>query len=476
MNKKTVIIKSDNLSYSNFPYLPDKLYPELPSTKINKNNFLYSGVRTLFHNLKLDQDNFNTKNWNPLKKYLKPNQTVLIKPNWVMHKNPANKNSIQSLVTNSAIIKVVIDYCLIALKSKGKIIIADAPLQSCNFNKLLIKTKINILIDNYKKSFPEVVFEIIDLRITRLTNLNKLNQSQRQEPGDPLGYTLVNLGTKSLLMDIAKYSSRFRVTNYNNKMLREHHNSEVNEYLISNSVLNANLIINIPKMKCHIKAGITGALKNMVGINGHKEFLPHHITGDPSTGGDQYIHKSKIKEVYNKIYDNYWSSSIENNLKKYFQLILMDTLNKLSYIIDKDNLFDGGWQGNKTIPRTTVDINNILYYYNLDKKILSSKPVRNVLSIIDGIVAGEGDGPLRPIDKKAQVLIAGFNPLLVDLAMAKLVGFNIIKVKTLVYGLNNKRSKFKIKNLEEVCFSYNKKQISLNKLPNLNFTKPQYWM
>lgn len=259
-------------------------------------------------------------------------------------------------------------------------------------------------------------------------------------------------------------------------MLREHHNSEVNEYLISNSVLNANLIINIPKMKCHIKAGITGALKNMVGINGHKEFLPHHITGDPSTGGDQYIHKSKIKEVYNKIYDNYWSSSIENNLKKYFQLILMDTLNKLSYIIDKDNLFDGGWQGNKTIPRTTVDINNILYYYNLDKKILSSKPVRNVLSIIDGIVAGEGDGPLRPIDKKAQVLIAGFNPLLVDLAMAKLVGFNIIKVKTLVYGLNNKRSKFKIKNLEEVCFSYNKKQISLNKLPNLNFTKPQYWM
>jgi len=32
---------------------------------------------------------------------------------------------------------------------------------------------------------------------------------------------------------------------------------------------------------------------------------------------------------------------------------------------DKDNQFDGGWKGNGTISRTTIDLNNILYFYSI---------------------------------------------------------------------------------------------------------------
>ena len=90
--------------------------------------------------------------------------------------------------------------------------------------------------------------------------------------------------------------------------MRKHHNQERHEYLVANSVLSADFILNLPKLKCHIKAGITGALKNLVGINGHKEYLPHHTNGCPATGGDQYQHRSLVKPLINRVSDDYWAN------------------------------------------------------------------------------------------------------------------------------------------------------------------------
>jgi len=36
------------------------------------------------------------------------------------------------------------------------------------------------------------------------------------------------------------------------------------------------------------KAGITVSLKNLVGINGDKNWLPHHTEGNPNNGGDEH--------------------------------------------------------------------------------------------------------------------------------------------------------------------------------------------
>jgi len=46
------------------------------------------------------------------------------------------------------------------------------------------------------------------------------------------------------------------------------------------------------------------------------------------------------------------------------------------------------------------------------------------MSVIDGIIGGEGDGPLLPIPKSSGVLLAGFNPLAVDICATRLMGFD----------------------------------------------------
>jgi hypothetical protein len=48
-----------------------------------------------------------------------------------------------------------------------------------------------------------------------------------------------------------------------------------------------------------------------------------------------------------------------------------------------------------------------------------------VLSVVDGVTAGEGNGPFMPTAKPAQVLVGGADVLLVDAAAARLMGFRV---------------------------------------------------
>jgi hypothetical protein len=56
--------------------------------------------------------------------------------------------------------------------------------------------------------------------------------------------------------------------------------------------LEADVIINLPKPKTHKKTGLTGAIKNLVGLVGDKELLPHHRNGGATDGGDCYPGRS----------------------------------------------------------------------------------------------------------------------------------------------------------------------------------------
>lgn len=67
-------------------------------------------------------------------------------------------------------------------------------------------------------------------------------------------------------------------------MARAHHVG-VHQYLLAKAVLEADVVINLPKLKTHKKAGVTCALKNLIGIHGNKEYSPHHRVGDPRPEG-----------------------------------------------------------------------------------------------------------------------------------------------------------------------------------------------
>jgi len=272
---------------SNYPVnslaLPEERYPEYPwrDFKGNERNDVYRMVRDIFINIGLDKENIGKSNWNPLGDYIDSGNTVLIKPNLVKHINLAEtdmKRGMECLITHPSITRCVFDYVCIALKGKGKIIIADAPIQDCNFDEMLNNSGYGELFEYIKSLETEALkIEIGDLRGTRRIREEKyrrqVDREDLQWPG-----CIVDIKDNSNFTNVIK-KSKLRITNYHGRDTVAHHKDDKNEYCISEAALRADVIINLVKPKTHRIAGYTAALKNMIGINTRKEYLPHHRKG-----------------------------------------------------------------------------------------------------------------------------------------------------------------------------------------------------
>ena len=468
--------------YPAFPYDPPRSFPEFSTfdMRLDPTNEVYQAVRDLLIDLQLDPSNIDRPNWNPLGQFIRRGQRVLIKPNWVFHTNRLD-GSIESLVTHTSLIRTVIDYVILALDQVGTIEIADAPIQGCDFSELMKRNMVLELIEMYRSTFPQMAFSVLDLRKTILHSgrpwITGL-ESQSSSKGDPRGYELIDLHQNSLLTDIQDRSERFRVTMYDHRLMRDHHDSERHEYLVANSVLSADFIVNLPKLKCHIKAGITGALKNLVGINGHKEFLPHHTNGSPMSGGDQYRYRSRIKPLVNLVYDDHWAhASQRTKVRNVLETQLIRALRQPSKLFDRDRMFDGGWSGNDTIPRTTLDLNHVLYFYDQETGALSATQLRNVLHIVDGVIAGDGYGPLWPTSKDSAILMAGWNPLTLDACGAAVIGLDPLKVKLINHGFTHRMSRLLHASLSprDIQLDEDGVRKSAGELASRGFAIPKEW-
>jgi hypothetical protein len=83
----------------------------------------------------------------------------------------------------------------------------------------------------------------------------------------------------------------------------------------------------------------------------------------------------------------------------------------------------GAWPGNDTIWRMVFDLQRIILYGVANRPQLAADRQRQYLAIVDGVVGGEGNGPLQPLPVDIGVLIAGQDPFAVDAVMAALMGF-----------------------------------------------------
>ena len=117
----------------------------------------------------------------------------------------------------------------------------------------------------------------------------------RKNNNSDLECKLVSLNLDSSFIEVDKYWKKYGITNYNLKEMHAHHREGIHEYLIPKVVFDADVIINMPKPKTHRKAGITACMKNFVGINSKKEYLPHHRNGSMNNNGDEYPEKSWVK-------------------------------------------------------------------------------------------------------------------------------------------------------------------------------------
>ncbi len=409
---------------------PDYSQPGVSSTP----NPVYEAVRELFRMLGMDEQGYGGPNWNPLGDLIRPGSRVLLKPNLVRHYHPYGLDP-QSLVTSGSLIRAVCDYALKAAGPDGQVVIADAPLQSCDFASVLKLSGLDQVAQYYQRIGLPV--QVRDLRLVRAvvdrSSVYGKVLVQEKNPGDPLGYTGLDLGPVSLHAKRSTAAGKYRVTCYDPSRMERHHGEGRHEYVIANTVLEADVVLNLPKMKTHHKAGITGALKNFVGINGHKDCLPHHVQGSAQEGGDEYRQASWIKSVDSRLLDS--KEGVGGLLIKKGMALAHKILYAAHMRQDGNGYWEGSWYGNDTISRTTVDLNRIVRYAARDGS-LCPQPQRTVFSIVDGIIAGDRDGPLAPTPRPAGMLLAGFNPVAVDLAMARIMGFRHQAISTLRHALD----------------------------------------
>ena len=432
--KRVVVLQAEKKSYPNTPpFHPPEKYLEYPFDEIDKTNTVYKTVRDLLYHLGLDAEQYGTAQWNPFKELIHPGNTVVIKPNLVLDAHVKGAD-LYSIITHPSVIRAVVDYCSIALNGTGRLIIADTPLGHCDFNHLLESTKLPSISEFYKKK-RGVEISIYDLR----KMMYPLNEYQFTEcdskialNGDPEGYTIIDLGQLSQLSSIQE-PRKFQGTDYNRKETIQHHQGNRHEYLIPNTILHADVIISVPKLKVHKKAGVTLNLKNMVGISGDKNYLPHFQLGSPKKGGDEIPDDLSLKLQLQlrllRFGSDYFLSHHNVLLDKLVKATakLLQAINK-NFISDVDNkISPGNWHFNDTIWRVIIDLNRILFYADTTGHLQNVRK-RHYFSIIDGIIGGEQEGPIYPTPKPCGVLIGGFDPFLVDITGTTLMGFEYHKI------------------------------------------------
>lgn len=409
------------------PYHPSEPYPEYDGpTDVAAPNHVYAGVRQLFVDLGYDAEHVGTALWNPLSALIRPGQRVLLKPNLVMHRNHSGHTT-ECLITHGSIVRVVADYALRALQGSGELIIGDAPTQHCDFETAIELSGIRQVYEYLAQTSTTVPVRLVDFRVPD----HSLTKKRSQTYLDPLGFSFVDLGTASAHHGARAFDA-LRVTNYDPSLMLRHHNAEKHEYAISNSALLSDVVISLPKLKTHRLAGITCSLKNFVGINNRKDCLPHHTRGSQDEGGDEYQRKNHLKYLVTTVQE------FEDLRTSRFVRTLVKVPKKLLYLFTRrfssEKYFEGSWWGNDTIWRTTLDINRIFFFWNTRAKRLESSPQRVYLSIVDGVVAGDHDGPLAPEPIAAGILLAGTNPIAVDTVAARAMGFDWQRIPSLVRG------------------------------------------
>ena len=393
---------------------PSLIYPEGINLDIKSDDAIYDNIRNLFILMELDKKNIGLKSWNPFSDFIKPGYNVVIKPNLVYHINKLNGGSMDSMITNFSVIRPIIDYVLLALKGSGSVVLGDAPVQECEFEKVI---SINNL-DEAIKCYNNNGFNI------KLMDFRKNNN-------EDLECVTVSLDKDSSLCEIDKYYKQFAISNYDLRIMHKHHSIGRHEYLIPKIILDADVIINLPKAKTHRIAGITASMKNFVGANAKKEYLPHHRNGNIYNNGDEYPEKSILKKC---------QSFVKNYTYKHNKLIDFVNLGLRGFqkILRKNRYLKGMWYGNDTIWRTILDINKIIIYADRNGK-MQRKAQRVVLNLADMIICGEKEGPLTPTLKPVGLVVAGFNQLNVDKTICQIMGFDFNKIKFIANGYKLKK-------------------------------------
>jgi len=376
--------------------------------------------------------------------FLTPGDHVVLKPNWVKEHDERKPGPEQweHVVTHPAVIEAVAGWAAEQLRGSGAITICDAPQTDSSFAKLREYCALDEMVRRCRKRFPGVAFEVLDLRPEEWTTLDGVTVRRTPLPGDPLGSTHVRLDNASEFVGFHG-EGRLYGASYDMAETNAKHKGSCHEYLLCRTAMDADVLINLPKLKTHKKVGLTCALKNLVGINANKNWLPHHTEGAPDNGGDQFANSNvKVRLEHS------WMGAAKRWLNGRPRMSrLFVPVKKIGRVLFGDTqkvVRSGNWHGNDTCWRMVLDLNKSLFFFDGAGKP-RTRPLR-YLAVVDGIIAGEGNGPMTPDPKPCGVILAGTHPVAMDMAAATLMGFDWQKLKLL-------RESFRMREMSFVPFA-----------------------
>ena len=456
--RMVAIAQASEAAYSSrAPYHPAYEYPEYPfgtSAVSPGPSSAYSAVREAFFLLGLDRHNFGTKLWNPLSSVVQPGMTVVLKPNFVLSRHKQGKD-LFGIITHPSVLRAVADYCWIALKGEGSILIADAPQYDCNFAELTNALRLDELCAFYPKGTVSVSYRDLRNYWSRGRHFPSMTEAL---PGDPEGQVLIDLGEKSAFHGKGHEQKLYGAVYHRSETI-DRHSKGRHQYEVSATVLKADVVISCPKLKVHKKVGVTLNAKGLVGIATNKNYLVHYTLGTPSQGGDQFPEncltrsESVLIGLERWMYDHLLAPRIKplEYLHRSIYWVHNHTLRRAGLKVDeaKRNLDAGNWYGNDSAWRMTVDLMRILHYASREGK-MCSQPQRRLFSVIDGIVGGEGNGPLTPDPVASGVVVAGEGLLATDLAATAVMGFDPEVLRMYQHLLRDPHFRFEADSLNQV--------------------------
>ena len=399
---------------------------------------------------------------------ISPGDTVVLKPNWVMEEHQYRHGEWEQVITHPTVVTAVLRMVVDHLVNRGRIIIADGPELNADFEKILSYQPL----DEWKAITAQhnITLQIIDLREELYIQDKNVTIKKLKLPSDPRGKVVANLLEKnSEFFGHKKSEKGYFGAGSDIKEANCAHDGHTNLYSISRSVVEADVFINLPKLKTHKKGGITGSLKNLVGINTYRNYLPHNSIGTPAEGGDQFptSHaKSRIESTFMPfIHQNILKNPF---LAKFFSPVI--GLGKKIFGDNQITIRGGSWYGNDTLWRMVLDINKVLFYVNPDGTLRDGviSKMKKYISIVDSILAGEGNGPKAPDAKNVGYIIAGLNPVSVDAVCARMMNFDYKKIPSIENAFRIKSFPLVSFNVEDIKILIKGEVYSLSNFPSSN--------
>ncbi len=348
---------------------------------------------------------------------------AVVKPNWVQEGHERAPDVWEPVISHPSVVMCVVEELARRMGWRGTICICDAPHTYANFDAIVSRGDLRNRLVELQNQWPSMNFELLDLRREVWARNDGVVVERRSNTEDPRGYYRFDLAEDSLFFGHAG-EGRYYGADYDRNPVNRHHRGVLHEYLLAGTPIQCHLFVNIPKLKTHKKTGITCSLKNLVGINGDKNWLPHHTEGCPRNSGDEFP-------------DSKLAHRIERSLKKVGHRVArslpvagpwayrqMRNAGRRVFGGSDAVVRNGNWYGNDTCWRMVLDLNRVLLYGGPDGSGLRANATKPCLIIVDGIIGGEGDGPLCPEPVRSGVLLLGSDPALVDAVGAKVMGFN----------------------------------------------------